>query len=158
MASNSYRVLQTLDTKIPTLVSKSLLTFPHSPLHLHPKTEFLGNKGIQHPPWGTTHGRHSLGLLALATDLNHGRSLAPAPLPQQAERVCGEQAVFWGEESDRRGTETGLRGRSDLLQQVYIPAESCAESQVTCQAGQYIQISSFLKGLKSRGISTEGLV
>lgn len=65
--------------------------------------------------------------------------------------------MFGRKESDTKGTETGLRGRSNLNQQVHTPAEHCAESQVTCQAGQYIQISSFLKGLRFRGISTEGL-
>lgn len=113
------------------------------------------------PARGTAYGKQSPGLLPLATDLSlgfHGSSMAPGPLLQPAERVWRKQVVSWGKESDRQGTEAGRRGRRDLHQQVHIPAEHCAESQVTCQTGQYKQISSFLKGLKSRGISTEGLV
>lgn len=83
---------------------------------------------------------------------------ASMALPWLQVLSCSRQVVSWGKESDRQGTEAGRRGRRDLHQQVHIPAEHCAESQVTCQTGQYKQISSFLKGLKSRGISTEGLV
>jgi len=63
---------------------------------------------------GTAHGMQSTGQLALATDLSlgfHGFSMAPAPLLQLPERVCGKQVVVLGKESDTQRTETGLRGK-----------------------------------------------